>query len=426
MEVLIIRQQRFKIKDMKKITYTISILILLIVVGCGQSNKEDAHGEEDEHAHDKEKKESKDEVHLLQKQMDVMGIELGKFQYLNLSTTVKSSGQLELPPQNKASLSAVMGGRVKSILILEGDYVKKGQTLALLEHPDFIEMQEEYMTARSKFTFIEKDYDRKKKLYEEKITSDKEFQQAEADYQSAKAKVNGLKAKLEMLDINVSRVEKGEFLSTIPIRSPLNGYVRMVEINIGKYVEPQQEMFEIVDNEHIHIDLMVYEKDMWKVKNGQKVIFSLTSSPDSVFQGSIFAVGKAFEKDSKALQVHAEIDNKKGDLLPGMYVDARIVTNEEKVRAVPNDAIVSDGGLNYIFVRRPAPISKKHKHDEGKDHSNEYLFRKIEVSVGATDIGFTEVVPAYKMPDSVPIVTKGAFYLLAEMKKGEGGHGHHH
>lgn len=423
---------------MKKTTYILAILSIVFATACAVEDPDDDHSDHAEHP---EEEVNNEEVHMVQRQMDVMGIELGQFQSLNLSTTVKSNGKLELPPQNKASLSAVMGGRVKSILVLEGDYVKKGQTLATLEHPDFIEMQQQYMEANSALAFLDADYKRKKRLFEDSVTSEKAFQQAQAKYKGALAVSNGLKAKMKMLNMDLFLVERGDFATSIPVKSPINGYVRLIEINMGSYVEPQQEMFEIVDNEHIHIDLMVYEKDMDKVKKGQKVIFSLVSNSDSVFQGTIFAVGKSFEEESKALLVHAEIDNKATDssgnmhfahsgLLPGMYVDARIVTNNETVRALPNDAIVSDGGLSYIFVLKPASV---HNHAEGDDHDHpadahagEFVFRKIEVSLGATDIGFTEVVPAYNLPDHVEIVTKGAFYLLAEMKKGEGGHGHHH
>lgn len=413
-----------------------TLLILLFTISCGASDKNnqgDEHKEESAHNHEVNKEENKEEVHLVQKQMDVMGIELGKFQYLNLSTTVKSNGQLELPPQNKASLSAIMGGRVKSVNVLVGDYVTKGQILATLEHPVFVELQEQYLTSKSQLKFLENDYERKKGLYTDSISSEKTFQQSEADYNSAIAKVNGLKAKLKLLDIDITTVEKGNFHSAIPIRSPINGYIRLIEINMGKYIQPEKEMFEIVDNEHIHIDLLVYEKDMNKVKKGQKVVFSLANNPNEVFEGKIFAVGKSFEKEPKAMVVHAEIDNRNNHILPGMYVDARIITNDERVQAVPNDAIVSEGGLSYIFVLKPAS-TVNHAHEEGEDHNHgesenhedEHVFRKIEVNIGATDIGFTEVVPAYSLPDHIQIVTKGAFYLFAEMKKGEGGNGHHH
>lgn len=414
--------------------YIIQLLLVLAFIGCGQPDTIKQE-QEDPHSHDENRhgeEGNKEEVHLVKKQMDVMGITLGKFQHLNLSTTVKANGLLELPPQNKASVSTVMGGRVKSVTVLIGEQVKKGQVLAYLEHPDYIELQEQYMASRSQLDYLKTEYERKKGLYADSISSAKAFQQTEASYKTALAKVNGLKSKLLMLDIDVEAVEKGDFLSSVPIRSPINGFVRLIEVNVGKYVQPEQEMFEIVDNDHIHIDLMVYEKDMDKVKEGQKVIFSLTNKPNEVFEGKIFALGKSFEQDPKAMVVHAEIQNKQGNILPGMYVDARIVTNKQKVQAVPNDAIVSDGGLNYVFVLKPSS-SSGHQHEEGEQHeheedghSEEYVFRKIEVNTGAKDMGFTEVVPAYNLPDHIQIVSKGAFYLLAEMKKGEGGHGHHH
>ena len=425
---------------MKTITYKLlSVLFgLFLLTNCTEQHT-GGH-----HEHEEAKKE--DEVHLLQKQMDVMGIELGHFQEIDLSTTVKSNGQLELPPRNKASLCAIMGGRVKDVFVIEGDHVKKGQTLALLEHPDFIQMQQEYAESRSKLNFFKKDYHRKKQLFQDSISSARNLQQAEAEYQAALSKVNSLKAKLNLLSIDVSAVESGRVFSNIPIKSPINGYVRLVEVNIGTFVEPQQEMFEIVDNEHIHIDLMIYEKDISKIKEGQQVIFSLTSQPNTLYEGSIFAVGKAFENDIKAVTVHAEIDNKSGHLLPGMYVDARIVTDQQKVVALPDEAIVADAGLSYIFVQKerekhqhneqaPPPAGGGHSHNEEKQnlppdsyqdgHDNEYIFKKIEVNTGASDIGFTEVVPAQSIPENATVVIKGAYYLLAEMKKEEGG-GHHH
>jgi len=416
---------------MKTKTAISGILAVALLGGCGPR---DTGGEESaEHAHDHGGG-ADNEVHLVQQQMDAMDIELGTFRYLSLASSVKSNGYLELPPQNKASLSAVMGGRVSRIDVQEGDYVKRGQVLAALEHPDFVDMQERYLAGISRLQFAGRDYERKKSLHADSISSTKDFQHAEAEYLAARATVSGLGAKLSLLGIDPATVEDGDFLTSIPVRSPINGYVRLIGINMGQFVKPEQEMFEIVDNEHIHIDLMVYEKDLDRVKNGQKVVFSLSNDPDSVFEGTLFALGKSFEKEPRAMVVHARIDNRKGNLLPGMYVDARIITDEHRVRALPNDAIVSDGGLDYIFALRPVGAGAHgHDHDDGTahdhgdgGHGDEYLFRKIEVNAGRSDIGFTEVVPVYYLSDSIRIVTRGAFYLLAEMKKGEGGHGHHH
>jgi cobalt-zinc-cadmium efflux system membrane fusion protein len=419
---------------MKNSIYLLSTAILLFAGGCTHSHDDEHNHGDDPHDHEEDShpmtaETPEDEVHMTQKQLNIMGVEIRGFEMLNLSTTVKSNGQLELPPQNKATVSAVMGGHVKSVAIQEGNAVRKGQTLLTLEHPDFLKMQQDFMVANSNIEFLEKDYERKVQLSRDSIGSIKSLQKAKADYHSALANLNGLKAQLEMLQIDVSKVEKGIFVSAIPVMSPIDGFVRHIEINLGSFVQPEQKMAEIVDNKNIHIDLMIYENDMNKVKVDQKVIFSLSNNPDSLFQGTIFATGKSFEREPKAMVVHARIESTKGNLLPGMFVNARIITNESNVRALPNDAIVSDGGLDYIFLLESSP-EDQHDHaeheSEEEGHSDEYVFHKLGVKVGASDIGFTEVIPIVEVPINARIVTKGAFYLLAEMNKGRGGHGHAH
>lgn len=415
----------------------------------GHSHGEESHESSHEgHGHDEEQE---GEVHLLQKQMDVMDIQLGTFKSVNLSTTIKANGRLELPPQNKASLSALMGGRVKSILVREGDFVQKGEVLAYLENPDFVEIQRSYLEDKSNFELLDLDFKRKNALFGKEVISLKDFQKIETSFMQAQAAYQASKASMIMLDMPTN---SNKIASSLAIKSPISGHVRLVEINIGKYVEPQQEMFEIVDNDHIHIDLLVYEKDIDKVVVDQKVVFSLATHPEKVFEGSVFAVGKAFEEDTKAVKVHAEITSKPDGLLPGMFVDARIVTKEaNKVQAVPDDAIITESGLDYIFVLKEASEENHnhegHDHDHGGESHNqseeahnheghnhegengehgdgEFIFQKIEVNTGARDIGFTEVVPAQQIGKDPKIVIKGAYYLQAEMKKGEGGHGHHH
>jgi len=413
---------------------TIRYFSLLIATTFLFSCQSRDHAHDDSHSEEEHAEHSKDEVHLLQQQMDVMGIELGKFQEVNLSTTIKTSGQLELPPQNMASVSAIMGGRVKEILVLEGDYVKKGKTLALLEHPEFIQMQQQFSETKNHLAFLQKEYERKKGLFADSITSAKSFQQTESEYLTETVNLNALKAKLTLLGIDINALNEGKIFSTVPITAPISGYISGIAVNTGSYAQPEQELFQIVDNEFIHIDLLVYEKDIPKITTGQKVVFSLATNPDSLFEGKIFSVDKAFSKEPKAVTAHALIENKQGTLLPGMYVDARIVVDDKKTVAVPDDAIVSDAGLNYIFVLKEDGEehehheNESHKHEDKEEHTHEgeFVFRKIEVNTGASDIGFTEVVPAQKIPLNPTVVVKGAFYLLAEMKKGKGGEGHHH
>jgi membrane fusion protein, heavy metal efflux system len=395
-------------------TYTIMLVSSILLFGCGTKDTNQKEEVEDEHVHAEE---HPDDVHLVQTQIDAMNIKLGQIEMFNLSSTVKASGQLELPPQNKASVSSLIGGRITKIFVVAGDYVKKGDALATMESLEYIELQQNYLSVKSKFDYLKLDLERKEALVKSNAVPQKEYEKVKADFLSAQAESLGLAVRLQMLGTDLERLKKNIIASRFQLNSPISGYVRLIEVNIGKYAKADQEMFEIVDNEHIHIDLRVYEKDIHLVKNGQKVMFSLPNQPQNVLEGKIFAIGKAFETEQRAMMVHAEITSNKSDILPGMYVEARIITNSNNTKSLPNDAIVSDGGLNYIFVLKPR---KK------KGHEKEYIFRKIEVNLGAQDIGRSEVILTYNLPENAQFVVSGAYYLLAEMNKGEGGHGHHH
>jgi len=372
-------------------------------------------------------------VELTQKQLSLIDFELGDFKQMNLGKNIKCSGELELPPQNKASVSAIIGGRVKSIDVIEGIFVKKGQTLAVLEHPDVIAYQEDYLDVANNISVLKSDFERKQALFNDSITSQKVYEQAESDYFSAVAKLNTLKAKLLLIGVSVNQVEKGNISAGITIKSPIDGYVRLVEINIGKFVEPQAEMFEIVDNDHIHIDLHVYEKDINSIEIGQKVLFSLASDEGAVYEAVVFSIGKAFENETKSVRVHAEIAEEKHNLLPGMYVNAMIESDPQTRRVLPDEAIISEGEKEYVFIQTIKQADSHEGHDhaheeeghEGHGHNSPKIsFLKIGVSTGNSELGYTEILATDSIPLNEGIVLKGAFYLHAEMKKGEAGHVH--
>jgi len=400
---------------MKNIINVSALFLILIALG-GCRNKITSQNDENTEMSEAMNKRGDGEqeksafniVKLQLKQLDVMNIETGSIKQLDLGATLKVNGQLELPPQKMASVSALIGGRVQNVAVIEGDYVKKGQVIAQLDNPDFINMQREYLSAKSNISFLEKDYQRKENLLKDGITSTKSFQQAEAAYNQGKSALNASKSTLQLMGISVSALENGQIVSSVPVVSPIKGYVQNIEINIGKFVLPQQEMFEIVDNEYLHLGLKVFEKDIEKVKAGQKITFSLTTRPDRIYEAEIFALGKAFDMDTRAVKVHAKIIGAHEGLLTGMFVEARIVTANKEVNALPNEAFVSEKGLDYVFVQR-----------EKTDDKIE--FEKIQVNRGISDLGFTEVVFIKDLPKNVVLVTKGAYYLNAEMQKSEFG-----
>ena len=407
-----------------KLQHLIIYISALFIWGCGtttdehghENETEASHEEEDAHAHEGEEEYDKEkEVHMVAEQMEIMAIKTGNFKNMALNGSVKASGELELPPQKKASVSTLTSGRVKKINVLEGDKVVRGQILAELESPTVVKWQQEYMEAQGELGYLKEQFDRVAELFKNETVSKRDFQQAQAEYNRVNAKSLGFKAQLEMIGIDPEKVKSGQLQSSFYVRSPLNGYVRLIEFNLGQFVNSETKLFEIVDNDHIHIGLNVFEKDLGKISNNQRVDFTLVGFPNQVFEGKIFAVGKAFETQSRSVKIHAEIENKSGKLLPGMYVDARIIVENKKTLCLPEEAVVENEGLTYIFLEKSA-----------NQKTGEVAFEKIEVNTGLRDIGYVEVLPVTKVHPNSKIVVSGAFYLLAEMKKGEGGHGHHH
>ncbi|MBS3992973.1 MAG: efflux RND transporter periplasmic adaptor subunit [Bacteroidetes bacterium] len=397
---------------MKNILKISTLLILLFtIISCGNSDSK--HTEGDDHKNEQTKdatneEETPNKVALKLNQLEIMGIELGNLSQLNLGASLKVNGQLELPPQNMASVSALIGGRVQSVSVVEGDFVKKGQVIATLNNPEFISMQRAYLAAKSNLTYLEKDYIRKKELEKDGITSARAFQESEAAYLNAKADLNATKATLNLIGIKVSTIDKGEIIASIPVIAPIKGYIQKIEINIGKSVTPEQEMFEIVDNEYLYLGLKVFEKDVDNAKVGRKIAFTLATEPDKIYEAEIFALGKAFDMDTRAVKVHAKIIGTQEGLLSGMFVEARITTSSKQVNALPDEAFVSEKGLDYVFVQK-----------EKTDKTIE--FEKIQVNRGISDLGFSEVLFIEEIPENTIIVLKGAYYLNSEMQKSEFG-----
>jgi cobalt-zinc-cadmium efflux system membrane fusion protein len=332
----------------------------------------------------------------------------------NMGEYVEANGELEVPPQNEATVTAIIGANVQSIKVIEGDKIKKGQVLAYLSHPDIIDVQTEYSSNWNQLQFLTSDYERQKKLYDENVGSGKEFQRIKSEYLAMKSRVRGSEAQLVMMGLSTVKIQQGEIYSTIPVKSPIDGHIRKVEIKIGQYVQPQTDMFEIVNIDHIHADLMVFEKDMHKVKEGQKIRFSLPSDPTIELDAVIYSVGKAFEQDPKALHIHAEIENKEGYLIPGMYINAQIAVSNSESIALPESAVVKEGDKFFIFTAEK---------EKGSD-VEEWGFKPVEVTIGSIDNGWMEVKLINQLDSNVQVAWNNAYYLMAELKKGEAEHTH--
>lgn len=354
------------------------------------------------------------ELHLSSLKFNSLGIKLDTLSVRPLSGLVEANGQLEVPPQHEATVTAILGANVTSIQVIEGDKIKKGQVLATLAHPIFSQLQTAYIKSFYRLQYQEKEYQRQKKLYEDSVGSGKTFQQAERDYLSLKGEVKGYESQLGQLNIQLERLRSGDLYENIPVVSPIDGYIEKVEVQIGQYLDPQKEMFLIVNTEHIHADLMVFEKDVHKVKKGQDIFFTVQSVPGATLSAKIYSVGKQFEQNPKAVHVHAEIEEKQDFLIPGMYINGKIHTETKSVFALPEEAIIEEEGKPYIFTAT--------SHQE--DGETEWAFKAVEVRTGLIDDGWIEIKLLEPLPKGTLVAWNNAYYLISEMKKSETSHDH--
>ena len=400
---------------MKAINYFILSLIsaCFLLVSCNSETTTDApHADaHDDHAHD----DHEDVVVLTDQQFRAMKLTVDSLPLRNVSETVTANGRLEVPPQHEAAVTAIVGANISAILVIEGSAVSKGQALATLSHPDLVNMQTEYLDAKNKLRYLRQEIMRQQKLYDESVGSGKVLQRTQSEFESAKSTLAGSEAKLRLLGLSTERIEKGEIFTSVSVPSPIEGYIRKVNIKTGQYVAPQTELFEVVNVSHIHADFMVFEKDMQKIKVGQKVRFITDSQPEAEMMATVFSVGKSFEEEPRALHLHAEIDEKHGILLPGMYVSGQILLSDTLRHALPEAAIIRHESKHYIFTAE----------QDLHDGEVEWHFEPLEVIIHSTDRGWTSFEPTVKTNKKV--VWNGAYYLMAELKKDEGGgHGHAH
>jgi membrane fusion protein, heavy metal efflux system len=419
-------------KNIHQLSGILTLLLLVLISACGSSDP--AEVEKEEHSDSKNK-----EVELNQAQYDASNIQLGDFELKNLSAVINANGYTKLPPQNQADVSVLVAGLIKKINIIEGQFVKQGQTLAVIESMEFTKIQEAYLTSKSNLELMQLEYERQKTLNEGNANSKKALQKAKSEYEIEKARYNSLKKQMNTL--NLSSSEKAT--STMEIKAPISGYVTDINIKIGTNAEPGQTLFSIVDNSKMHVDLLVYEKDLQKVKVGQTIIFVLTNQDNTEIKGKVFSIGKAFENETKSVAVHADIINDKQTLIPGMYVNALINVGSQQVKALPVDAVVKADGREFIFVLEEDHAEEEgheeeahdheagHSHDDGHAHEEEvhektYHFKRIEVKTGTIQLGYVQVTVLQDLPKNAKIVLKGAYYIQSHLLKSEGGGGHEH
>lgn len=403
-----------------KIIFLSASLIFLYSCGDGGNTQTVKEGVAEE-GHEEESS----IVTLTLDQIKTVGIELGTPEQKNLGSSIKVNGKLEVPAQNKASVTSLYEGVLQQILVHPGSSVRKGQAIATIANTQLTDIQQNLISVNAQLKLAQLEYNRQKELVAGNAAPLKNLQKAQAELNSLQAQQSALKKQLSTLGISPSAVTGGNISSTLTITAPISGTISDIHAQIGSKVDAANPVAEIVNNSQLHLDLFVYEKDLPSIKDGQTIHFTLTNSPGKEYDARIFSIGTAFTDASKSVPVHAEVQGEKTGLIEGMNVTAIISIGSRIAIAIPTEAIITNGGKDYIFIQtdkkaeshQHAGEETGHKEKGHKDgeQANTINFERVQIVRGATDLGFTEIQPVSPLPANARIIVKGAFFVMAKM-----------
>jgi len=337
------------------------------------------------------------EINLSNEQIAAIGLGYGKIEMDTISAILKVNGKIDVPPQNMVSVSVPLGGYLKSTQLLPGMKVNKGEVIATFEDPQYIQLQQDFLSVKAKINYVENEYQRQKELNANKTSSDKVFQQAEAEYLTQKITLKSLAEKLRLINVNPEQLNENSISRSVNVFAPIDGYVSKINVNIGKYVNPADVVFELVNPSDIHLALTVFEKDIDKLYIGQKLVAFTNNNLEKKHACEILLIGQNLSNE-RSIKVHCHFKNYDKSLIPGMYMNAEIDLTSAACSVLPEDAILNYEGRNYVFVEK-----QKNK------------FVLTEVKTGNSEKGRIEILNAAEINNS-SIVVKGAYQLLMGLK----------
>ncbi len=370
---------------MKQLTYILSILLLL--QACSNKKAPEAI----------EKAVVPNNVVLTDAQFKSAGIQTALMQQKEISSILKVSGKIDVPPQNMVSISVPLGGYLKTTKLLPGQHVSKGEAVAVIEGEQYIQLQQDYLTTKEKIGYLQKEYERQRDLNKTQAASDKAFQQAETEFKTQQVLISAFREKLKLVGINVDKLSESNISRSINIFSPIDGYVSKVNVNIGKYVSPTEVLFELINPTDIHLALKIFEKDIDKLYVGQPLVAYTNNQPKKKHDCEILLIGKDITEDRNT-DVHCHFEDYDKTLIPGTYMNAEIAIKNTKAFVLPEEAIVLFEGKQYGFIK-----------NTDKDYSMHLL------ETGTVDKGFVEILNAEKLA-SKEFVVKGTYSLLMSLK----------
>lgn len=401
-----------------------SLALIFTFFACGHSHAE-GDGHDHDHSHETEQHSEDDghghghgsheegEIHLTKEQIETMNIQFGDFSNVKINDFIKATGTLDLPPNAYSSVSTKADGFIKnSKKFVEGGYIKKGVIMGYLENPEFIKQQQAYLEVEAELTFLQQELSRQQKLVKANAGVEKKLQQLQSEVNMKTATSKGIAKQLAYLGINASDLTPDKITERIAIISPMSGYITSVKMHNGMYVTSQLELMEIVNENHLHLELDIFEKDIAKIKEGQKISYIVPAMGSEMYDGEVHIIGKEFNTENKTVRVHGHLEKERPQFIKDLFVEAKIWLNDQTAQALPEKAIIKDGDFSYIYV-----VNADTKEDEIK-------FEAVKVMAGLTEDGFTAVKVIDAVPEGMQIVTNGAYYVFAQSKAGELSHEH--
>lgn len=370
------------------------VLILVSIASCNSKNQPEAID-----TNEASENKINDTITITESQFKASNMELGKFTLQDFSTSIKANGMFDVPPENRASVSAYFAGYVKNITLLPGDAVTKGQVLFTMENPEYVQMQQDFLEAKGRLQYLKSDYERQKTLLDDNVTSKKNFLKAESEYTVTLVQFQSLKKKLGLMNINANMLTGENIRSVINVLSPLSGYVTSITVDKGMFLNPSDVAMIITNNDRLHIALKIFEKDLPMVKVGQTIRIKLQNENKQVYEGRVHLVNKAINTEERTIDVHGDLINEEDAKLfaQGMYVEAEIITATEKLLALPQEAVANIENDFFVLVKQ-----------------NATSFRRIPVKIGTTYKGNVQILNAGDFDPNTEFLTKGAFNLITE------------
>ena len=370
-------------------TFIIALSGIVIVSSCGSSTQE---------AIEQKNAPASNQITITADQSKSLSLKFGGLEKTKMSSVLDIQGRIDLPPQNIISVNFPLGGYLKSTKLIPGMHLQKGEVIAVMEDQSIVQLQQDYLHAKAKSTLASLEYDRQKTLYDANAGTSKNFQQAEAELKMQQVLVKGLSEKLKLIGVDPANLNETNISGQVQVRSTINGYVSKVNVNTGKYVQPTETLFELIDPDDIHVALTIFEKDLNNIHKGDEVNIHFLDDPSKNYLAEIILVNRGVDENRTAL-AHCHFKTQPKEMLPGMFVEGQVNVSNKQVLALPDEALVRSGDGEYVFIKK-----------------TDQTFEMKSVVAGISKNGKTEIVSGL---DGVPegsIVLNNAFKLLGILK----------